>query len=169
MDRLFTPWRYQYVTSLNDQDDGCVLCTLRDHPERDEENFVLLRTATSYVVLNRYPYTSGHLMVVPHEHVPRLQDLPPEVLREMMVLARQCETCLGQAFRPDGFNLGMNLGRIAGAGFPEHLHLHLVPRWSGDTSFMTVTGETRVVPLTLDQVFATLRPYFGPAGDESAP
>jgi ATP adenylyltransferase len=141
-----------------------VLCEIRDDPEHDEENFVLLRSALCYVVLNRYPYTTGHLMIVPRDHVERLREASEPALQEMARLARTCEELLQGAFRPDGFNLGMNIGRAGGAGIERHLHLHLVPRWIGDTSFITLTGDTRVVPHDLETVYQRLRPLF-PGGE----
>lgn len=161
MDRLFTPWRFPYVSSLERQAGPCVFCGLRDcRPEEDASGFVLERAEDCYVVLNRYPYTTGHLLVVPYLHAPRMGELPVAVLEEMARLARRCEGLLERAFHPHGFNLGLNLGEAGGAGIEPHLHLHVVPRWRGDTSFMTVTGETRIVPQDLEKTYERLRPLF---------
>jgi len=168
MDRLFTPWRFPYVSTLERQEGPCVFCPLRDEPDRDATNFVLLRGSGCYVVLNRYPYTTGHLLVVPHLHAPLLQDLPVPVLEEMARITRRGERLLGPALHAHGFNVGINLGEAGGAGIEPHLHLHLVPRWRGDTSFMTVTGRTRVMPQDLDETYRRLRPLFLPEeGGES--
>ena len=165
MERLFTPWRFPYVTSIERQSGPCVFCTLRDQPEKDGSNFVLLRGVESYIVLNRYPYTTGHLLMVPNLHAARLQELPVSALEEMARLTRRGEKLLGRTFHAHGFNVGINLGEAGGAGIEPHLHLHLVPRWRGDTNFMTVTGETRVMPQDLDETYRRLLPLFL-AGEE---
>lgn len=155
MDYLWTPWRYQYVAKPEDRD-VCVLCAAA-RPGDDARSFVVHRAARNYVILNRYPYTSGHMMVVPYEHVASLGLLADETLAEMMLLARDAERRLGMVYRPDGLNIGVNLGRAAGAGIAAHVHLHVLPRWVGDTNFMTVTGETRVVPEDLETTWRKLR------------
>lgn len=162
MDRLWTPWRFQYVSqpsSSSTEEEDCFLCSL-PRSAADTNSYVLHRGAHCYVLLNRYPYTNGHLMIVPFRHLPFLEDLNDEESIEMMLLARRAQTALRQAYRPEGFNLGMNLGSCAGAGVAGHLHLHLLPRWSGDTNFMTVTGETRVLPEDLSSTYEKLRPFF---------
>ena len=155
---LWTPWRRQYVTSV-DKHPGCVLCRLRqgeDHGDR-----LLVHSAElNFIVMNLYPYTSGHAMIAPHRHVRTLTDATPQELGEMMTLARRLEEVMREAYKPDALNLGMNLGRSAGAGIPEHIHLHVVPRWSGDTSFMTVVGGTRVMPEEPAEAASRLRPFF---------
>ena len=123
----------------------------------DARSFVVHRAARSYVILNRYPYTSGHLMVVPYDHVASLGELAGETLTEMILLARDAERHLREVYRPEGLNIGMNLGQAAGAGIAGHVHLHVLPRWTGDTNFMTVTGETRVVPEDLETTWRKLR------------
>jgi ATP adenylyltransferase len=165
MDRLFTPWRFPYVSSLERQAGPCVFCGIGERPEEDASTFVLERAADCFVVLNRYPYPPGHLLVVPYRHAPRMQDLPERTLEEMARLARRGESLLQRAFRPHGFNVGVNLGEAGGAGIEPHLHLHLVPRWRGDTSFMTVTGETRIMPQDLAETYGRLRPLFAAAGE----
>jgi ATP adenylyltransferase len=157
MDHLFSPWRYAYVTSRK-TDDGCTLCRLgvADASE-DEAGFVVARGPHLFVVLNIYPYNSGHLMIVPYRHVPRLANLGDEVLCEMGGLAARVEKAIEEVYHPDGINFGMNLGRSAGAGIADHVHLHVVPRWAADTNFMTVAGETRVLPEALHETWQRLR------------
>jgi ATP adenylyltransferase len=161
MDHLFTPWRFRYVRSLKKADSECVFCRIRDaSPEDDGKLLVLLRTDRCFVVLNKYPYTSGHLMVVPNDHVARLGPAGLPVLEEMIRLAARCEEAVGGAYQPQGYNLGMNVGRAGGAGIEGHLHLHLVPRWAGDTNFMTVTGDARLLPHSLEETYRALKPHF---------
>ena len=160
MDHLFTPWRYTYVTTAGDEP-GCVLCKIAEgDPVEDERLLVLHRGHRNFVVLNAFPYTCGHLMVVPYRHVPRLSGLEPAERDELIALATRAEAILEETYRAEGLNLGMNLGRCAGAGIAEHLHLHALPRWIGDTSFMTATGETRVLPETPQQSWTRLRGRF---------
>lgn len=139
--------------------DGCVLCTALAQAER-EESLVVHVAALNFVVMNLYPYNSGHLMVATRRHVATLQGATAEELNEMMALARRLEAVVAEAYRPDGANLGINLGKPAGAGVADHLHLHFVPRWSGDTNFMTVAGGTRVIPEDPREACRRLRPYF---------
>ncbi len=138
--------------------DRCVLCDAG--PESSRDNLVLVRTPLSYVVLNLYPYNNGHLMVVPNRHVATLASSTSEELGDLMRLTRHAEIALTEAYTPQGINVGINLGRPAGAGIADHLHVHLVPRWTGDTSFITVLGNTRVLPEELSQTAARLRPIF---------
>jgi ATP adenylyltransferase len=161
MDHLFRPWRYAYVTSERIEG-GCVLCALADSdPSNDASGFVLHRAPSHFVVLNIYPYNTGHLMIVPHRHVARLADLPAGSLAEMALLAARAEAVLTEVYHPDGINVGMNLGRSAGAGIADHLHLHVVPRWAADTNFVTVLGEARVLPEDLPETWRRLRGRFG--------
>jgi ATP adenylyltransferase len=159
MDYLWTPWRFQYVTTTSDVCE-CVFCAAA---KSDDDHAVLIvhRGLRNFVILNRFPYTSGHIMVVPYEHVPTLEDLPDETLVEMIRLARTAEGHLRAVYKPDGLNLGINLGRSAGAGIAGHLHLHALPRWTGDTNFMTVVGETRVLPEDLEVTWEKLRKAWG--------
>ena len=159
MDYLWTPWRYQYITGQA-KPEGCVFCAAAKS-EDDRAHLVVHRGVHAYVILNRFPYTSGHVMVVPYAHVATLLDLTEEALAEMMRLARDTERHLRAVYRPDGLNLGMNLGESAGAGIAGHLHLHALPRWTGDTNFMTVAGETRVLPEDLEVTWCRLRDAFG--------
>ena len=148
MDYLWTPWRYQYVTK-GDAPSVCVFCTAAGSSD-DKKTLIVHRAVHNFIILNRFPYTNGHVMVVPYKHVATLEELPQEALVEMILLARECEKNLQEVYHPDGLNIGVNLGRSAGAGIAGHIHMHILPRWTGDTNFMTVTGETRVLPEDLD-------------------
>jgi ATP adenylyltransferase len=159
MDRLWTPWRFAYVSNLGHSDQGCAFCEILSG-ECDQKNLVLYRGKKVFIVLNLYPYTSGHLLLVANRHIPSLQDADPEELHSFLELARVCERALGSEYHPDGLNIGFNIGRAAGAGVDHHLHMHVLPRWVGDSSFMTVVGETRVLPEALGQTYNRLAPYF---------
>ena len=161
MDRLWSPWRAKYIASGADsQAEGCVFCRIAADSKHDEDNFVLHRAEHAFVVLNLYPYISGHLMVVPYEHVGDLDALSKEVTDELMDLTKKCQTALREAYRPTGLNMGMNIGRPAGAGISDHVHIHMLPRWVGDTNFMTSVGETRVLPEDLSTTYDKLRDKF---------
>jgi ATP adenylyltransferase len=144
VDRLFSPWRYQYITADRSQS-GCVFCDIASS-SNDETNLVIHRAQHNFVVLNRFPYSSGHLMIVPYEHAPSLAGVPTETSAEMMMLMCRAELSLRDAYRPDGLNIGMNIGASAGAGVAGHIHMHMLPRWAGDANFMTTIAETRVIP-----------------------
>ena len=156
MERLWTPWRLEYVTEASTPVTGCIFC---DALEKDDP-LVVLRTARSFVILNKYPYNNGHLMVVPNRHLGRLADLDAEEVLDLGTLAQQAEQVLTGIYSPHGFNMGINLGRPAGAGVLDHLHLHVVPRWNGDTNFMAVVAETRVLPEELPATASRLRAAF---------
>ena len=158
MDFLWSPWRYAYVSSTTDSK-RCVFC-IGQLPDGDTERLVLFRAQFNFVIMNLYPYSTGHLMVVPYSHVGKLSDADSEQVTEMMALSRTAVRILEEVYRPDGFNLGMNIGECAGAGVRDHLHLHVVPRWCSDVNFMTVTGETRVLPEELVVSHQKLRPLF---------
>src|SRR5271155_1351162 len=147
MDHLWSPWRYRYV-SQSIPDEGCLFCRIAaaSTAEDDKANHVLLRAERNFVLLNLYPYTSGHLMIAPYAHVASLAEAEPAALEEMIRLARRADAALRRLYKPDGMNLGMNLGACAGAGVAEHIHMHVLPRWCGDASFMTTISETRVLP-----------------------
>jgi ATP adenylyltransferase len=159
MDYLWTPWRYQYIVASGEPCE-CVFCAAGRSTD-DRASLVVHRAAHHFVILNRFPYTSGHVMVVPYAHVANLEDLPGESPAEMMALARDAVQHLREVYRPEGLNLGMNLGTCAGAGIAGHLHMHVLPRWTGDTNFMTVTAETRVLPEALDTTWERLKAAFG--------
>jgi len=148
---IHAPWRIEYIRNLPEEE-GCFLCRARDQVGREQENLLLWRTGNCLVVMNKFPYTAGHLLVAPAEHVAGLGELDGEVMREMMELTRDCTELLRQAMRAEGFNVGINIGRCAGAGLPEHLHLHVVPRWQADTNFMAVLGDVRMIPQSLREL-----------------
>lgn len=153
MDHLWSPWRYTYVQS--GAAEGCLFCQ-KAADTHDRENYVLYRGARNFALLNIYPYTSGHLMIAPYEHVATLEDADPETLAEMMRLTQRAEKGLRASYRASGLNIGMNIGQCAGAGVAGHIHMHLLPRWPGDVSFMTSIGETRVLPESLDVTYEKL-------------
>ena len=161
MRNLFTPWRYAYLSDGR-RSRRCVFCKARDTRD-DRSELVVHRARHNFVILNRYPYNSGHLMIAPLAHVSSLARSSPAQLREMLLLAARCERALRRVYRMDGLNLGMNLGETAGAGIAGHFHLHLVPRWKGDTNFMTVTGSTRVTPELLQDTFRKVASGLGHA------
>jgi ATP adenylyltransferase len=158
MDYLWTPWRYNYITTAPPEPRVCVFCHATEADDR--EALVVHRGVHNFVILNRFPYTSGHVMVVPFAHVATIEDLPDAALAEMMGLARDAVRHLRVLYRPEGWNLGMNLGQSAGAGIAAHAHMHVLPRWTGDTSFITTTGETRVVPEALEVTWEKLSAAF---------
>ena len=164
MDRLYTPWRYDYIKGASGEKTGhgttCVFCSLRDRRDEDERTFILRRALHNFVVLNIYPYTSGHLMIVPYDHAAELSEIPKETSDELMDLAKHAQAVLREVYRPHGFNLGINLGQAAGAGVADHLHLHVLPRWSGDSNFMTTVGQTRVLPEDLRATYDRLKGSF---------
>jgi len=156
MDYIWTPWRYQYMKeAATGTQPECIFCEALAR-KNDAETLIVYRGAKTFIILNRFPYTSGHVMVVPYAHVAELNLCDAETLGEMMQLAKRMEAILRADYKPDGMNLGMNLGRAAGAGVAGHLHLHVLPRWIGDSNFMTVTGETRVHPEDLSTTYARL-------------
>ena len=157
MDYLWTPWRFQYMEEVTSgKQPECFFCDAVAGSQ-DEETLLVYRGKKVFVILNRYPYTSGHVMVVPYAHVAELNLCEPEALEEMMTLAQRVEKAFKTNYKPDGMNLGMNLGKAAGAGVAGHLHLHVLPRWMGDSNFMTVTGETRVHPEDLKTTYGKLK------------
>ncbi len=164
MDRLWAPWRIGYV--LSEKSEDCIFC---DKPSAgdDAAELILNRGELSYVLMNAYPYNNGHLLVVPYEHVPDVLSVSEEQLVDMMRLTRRAIEATQRAMRPDGFNVGFNVGRVAGAGIEEHVHLHIVPRWAGDTNFMPVLGDTRVVPQSLRECYELLASHFQQLSEEA--
>lgn len=185
MDILWTPWRYQYVSTVDSGaregipaalaawpgDTGCVFCNLLASSTYASENgmsaeqadsaaYIVYRGEKCFICLNAYPYNSGHAMILPYAHLNELWKMEQAAAQEMMVLAQRLEQALRKIYKPDGINLGMNLGKSAGAGVTEHLHLHMLPRWAGDSNFMTVIGETRVLPEQLEITWKRLRAEF---------
>lgn len=158
MERLWAPWRMDYIRA-NCDEEGCVLC-LGDCPEEDRGRLVLQRGEHAYVIMNRYPYSNGHLMIAPYRHLADPDGLSDGEVLEMHRLLVRCRMVLQECLAPQGFNVGLNLGQAAGAGIADHMHLHVVPRWSGDTNFMTVLGEVRVVPEHLEATYAELSRAF---------
>jgi ATP adenylyltransferase len=161
LDRLWSPWRARYVASGVDSGaDECVFCEIGRTPEHDSKNYVVHRSLHCYAVLNLYPYVTGHLLVVPYQHIADLASTPKPITDELMDLTKRSQEALRSAYAPPGFNLGMNLGAAAGAGIANHLHMHILPRWSGDTNFMTTVANARVIPEGLDQTYARLLETF---------
>jgi ATP adenylyltransferase len=158
MERLWTPWRLAYVTEASQTPPACVFCDA--FARIDAEPLVVYRGRACFVILNKYPYNNGHLMVVPHRHIGRLAALDSAEAEEFMSLTRLAEMVLAEAYEPHGFNMGLNLGKPAGAGVLDHLHMHIVPRWAGDTNFMAVVGDTRVLPEALEATRRRLQPLF---------
>jgi ATP adenylyltransferase len=157
MDYLWTPWRFQYMAEVSQgKQPDCIFCDAVRH-NRDEETLIVHRGKKAFIILNRFPYTSGHVMIVPYAHIAELSQCEPTALQEIMELAQKMESVYRRDYKPDGMNLGMNLGRAAGAGVAGHLHLHMLPRWIGDSNFMTVTGETRVHPEELRTTYERLK------------
>lgn len=158
MERLWSPWRSQYIASGGGDaaSSKCVFCEIQADAS-DEKNFVLYRATYNLVVLNIFPYTSGHLLVVPYAHVAELASASKETTDELMDLTKRCQKALQETYRPEGMNVGMNLGKAAGAGIVGHIHLHILPRWDGDTNFITTIGETRVLPEDLKTTYQKLR------------
>jgi ATP adenylyltransferase len=167
LDYLWSPWRYQYLTEGKQK--GCIFCAMAAAPasiQQDEERLIVHRGIHNFVVLNRFPYTSGHLMVVPYRHVPDLSGLDEAAATDLMVMTRASERHLRTVYRPDGLNLGMNIGESAGAGIAGHIHMHVLPRWTGDANFMTTVGEARILPEELPVTWRRLKQAFAsPAPD----
>lgn len=158
-DQLWAPWRFDYIRNADTasgSDSGCIFVDLPAQ-DNDRENLILFRGKTAFVILNRYPYTSGHLMVAPYRHTADLGELSDEELLEINQLVVSCVKWITAAYSPQGFNIGVNLGSAGGAGIPSHVHWHIVPRWSGDTNFMTSVGEVRVIPQGLDATYDLLK------------
>jgi len=161
LDRLWSPWRAKYIaTGVDSEGSSCVFCRLALETQNDEANFVLHRGANAFVALNLYPYITGHLLVLPYQHLGDLGSTPKEITDELMDLTKRSEAVLRKVYSPPGFNIGMNLGTAAGAGIADHIHLHILPRWSGDTNFMTSVADTRVIPEDLHTTYNKLRGQF---------
>jgi ATP adenylyltransferase len=158
MDYLWTPWRYNYVRQAGPEQ-ACIFCEALKR-NQDEETFVVFRGRHNFILLNRYPYTTGHAMVAPFDHIATLEEATEEGLSEMMRLCQRLADALAEEYKPQGYNLGMNLGHIAGAGVAGHIHMHVLPRWAGDTSFMTTVAETRIEPEELPVTYKKLRAHF---------
>jgi ATP adenylyltransferase len=158
--RIWAPWRLEYVKDASkDSEDTCIFCA-KPAEDDDEANLIVHRGERCFVILNLFPYTNGHLMVAPYEHLATLQDLDAETTGEMMDLAKRAIEVLEDRYSPQGYNVGFNQGRVAGAGVEHHIHMHVVPRWGGDTNFMPVLADTRVMPQSLEESYKTLRGGF---------
>ncbi len=158
MDVLWSPWRYDYITAAGDTEtNGCVFCDILNGSGSDEDKFILKRARFNFVILNIYPYTSGHLMIVPYEHLDSIDRAEKAATDEIMDLLKTAQTAISEVYSPDGINLGMNLGKAAGAGVAGHYHMHILPRWVGDVNFMTAIGQTRTIPETLATTYAKLK------------
>ncbi len=155
MERLWATWRMRYIENA-DSAEGCIFCRFPQE-QNDSENMLLLRSEHAFIVLNAFPYSNGHLMVTPYQHTADLNRLSDAEMLDMMLLMRRAINLLTEAFRPDGFNVGVNMGRVAGAGITDHVHIHVVPRWNGDTNFMPVIGDVRVIPESLSAVYVRLK------------
>jgi ATP adenylyltransferase len=155
MKHLWAPWRMAYIKTF--RRGGCVFCQALAEPSDGVENLIVFRGNNAFVILNRFPYTSGHVMILPYKHAPHLDDLDPETRAEMFELVNQATLVLQEIYKPQGFNIGINIGEAAGAGIEEHIHIHIVPRWMGDTNYMTSVGQTRVVPEPLDETYRQVK------------
>ena len=165
MQTLWAPWRMQYILGEDAREEGCIFCRFPDlPPAQHAEKYVLRVEERAFVMLNRYPYTNAHLLVVPRVHVPGITSLDDATLDALTRLLRFSVRCLEERLKPEGFNIGINQGRVAGAGLDTHMHYHIVPRWNGDNSFLPVLGEVRLINQHLDATFAALRPAFGGGG-----
>lgn len=170
---LWAPWRMGYIRGLREKH-KCFLCYDLEHPDEDEKNYVLWRGEHCMVVFNMFPYNNGHLLIAPNRHIAGLDEANEDEMAEMMGLIRECQRALEFAISPDGFNAGMNFGRCAGAGLPEHMHIHIVPRWNGDTNYMHVCSDTDVISQSMDELYGLLKkvsaehglPNLGSGGDE---
>ena len=158
MKKLWAPWRIKYIKNI-EKEKGCIFC-IKSKEKKDKKNFILKRGKKSFIILNKFPYNSGHLMIAPYRHTGKIESLKEEEMLEIFEFLRISVSVLKKAIKPHGFNIGLNLGKIAGAGFPGHLHFHVVPRWSGDTNFMPVIGETKVIPEEIERTFEVLYPFF---------
>ena len=157
MDRLYAPWRTEYVSTSKEKIHGCVFCHIVNNPDHDEELGVLHRDDDFFIVMNKYPYSPGHFMIIPNFHTDKLEELDPQIWMRMNQFAQAGVMLLKDTIKAQGVNIGMNLGQISGAGIAEHIHLHLVPRWMGDTNFITTVGETRVYSSDFDKIYKRLK------------
>jgi len=157
MDRMHAPWRIGYIKG--EKEEGCIFCT-RPKLTDDRKNLILLRGETCFVMMNKYPYINGHLMVAPYEHIGRVEELPVAVWADIMAMAQQCVRALEMTMKPHGYNLGVNIGRVAGAGMEDHVHLHIVPRWNGDVNFMPVLADCRVISQHIEDAYDELAKAF---------
>ena len=165
MDKLWAPWRMEYIKN-SDKEDGCIFCN-RLNADEDKQNLILYRGKSCFIIMNKYPYNNGHLMIVPNRHVGNFLELTDKEHLELDHLLKLSIKALQIAMQPQGFNVGMNLGRVAGAGIDDHLHYHIVPRWNGDTNFMPVIGENKVISESLAQSYEKIRQAIETIGEQS--
>lgn len=156
-DILYSPWRLKYVISKKGKE--CIFC-LKPDKKKDEKHLILFRSELSFVIMNTFPYNNGHLMVVPNQHAAKLTDLSNEEMKDLFKTVQLCEKVINTVYSPDGINVGINIGKAAGTGIDEHLHVHIVPRWLGDASFITSTAGTRVIPESFDRAYKLLKEQF---------
>ena len=157
MEKIWAPWRMEYIFS--EKKNGCIFCE-KSRQKEDKKNYILFRDTFGFVMMNIFPYNNAHLMIAPYRHAASLEDLPSEELAHIMVLVKKSLSGLKKIIKADGYNIGMNIGSIAGAGIADHMHIHIVPRWLGDTNFMPILAETKVLPQHLDTTFEILQPFF---------
>jgi ATP adenylyltransferase len=163
MERLYTPWRMEYIKRAGRDDEECIFCTLpAEGPEKDEENLILARGDLAFVIVNKFPYNVGHLIVAPYRHTSDYATVTDAEHAEIGMWEARCMSALEELYQPHGYNLGTNLGRAGGAGIEQHLHKHIVPRWTGDANFMTIVGDTKVLPESLEQTYTRARPLLAP-------
>lgn len=160
MEHLWAPWRMAYIDASN-KDEGCIFCT-KPREDRDEENLILARGERCFVIMNLFPYNNGHLMIAPYTHVPSIEELDAPTLAELMATAQRCLAALRAAMHPQGYNMGINQGAAAGAGIADHVHFHIVPRWGGDTNFMPVLADVKVMPDFLQNTYRQIRAHLAP-------
>ena len=157
MKKIWAPWRMEYI--LSEKKNGCIFCE-KSQEQEDKKNYILFRDTLGFVMMNIFPYNNGHLMITPYRHAASLEDLSSEELTQIMILVKKSLSSLKKTIKADGYNVGMNIGSIAGAGIADHMHIHIVPRWYGDTNFMPILAETKVLPQHLDTTFEILQPFF---------
>ena len=167
MDNLWAPWRMSYIKNVDNTDGECIFCT-KPQEDEDPKNLILFRGKHVFVLMNLFPYNNGHLMVVPYQHTADLLDLPSTTTAELWSNLCLCKQALSDAFHPDAFNIGMNIGRSAGAGIDQHVHMHIVPRWNGDTNFMPVIGKTKVISQGITETYEQLLPHFNATDGSSS-
>ncbi len=159
MKKLWAPWRIEYILHVDSEEEGCIFCN-KPREKKDEENLILYRGKNCFIIMNLFPYNTGHIMIAPYSHKATLEELTEEEILEMFMLAQKSLAILRETMEPDGFNLGINIGRVAGAGYEGHVHLHIVPRWNGDTNFMPVIADVKVIPEGLKSTYKRLLPHF---------
>lgn len=159
MKKLWAPWRTSYIQNVDHQNDGCIFCK-KPKEDNDRDNLILFRGQYCFVIMNKYPYNNGHLMVIPYIHTSDSSEFDDKTVVELWHLINKSKKVLKDAFNPEGFNIGMNLGRVAGAGIDQHVHMHIVPRWNGDTNFMPVLADTKVISQGLNEAYDVLHPLY---------